>query len=353
MRGRGGFTLLEVLVAVTILGIVAAVVFFVLEASVRSSRVTARESDATQRVRFALDAIESDLRSVHYRDETTYNTYMEALLKQYEQMKLEAEESGDYTRLEAMYGQPQRSPDGERDPNHVGNPYEKGELIDLSFSGKGGASGAELLFTRAAPPRYGTPMPPKGLERVSYRLKGNALVRLQDTIDVPGETLEGELLEKDTEPIEEILAEGVASLEFAFAFWYDNQWYEVDEWDSSQRQLRSSNYLLAKETDPRDRDPEQPAQLEPGAPGWNEYLNTLESEPADGLPSYVRVVLRIAADPKKERAGLRTYTRIIRLPTAQESFARNPSLEEEDSEAERAERDLKYRPVDPGAVWLR
>jgi prepilin-type N-terminal cleavage/methylation domain-containing protein len=354
-RRRRGVTLLEMLIAATLLAIVATLIFTVFRSATKTMDRAHAETNMMQRVRFALDAVETDLQNVHYRDETTYNTYMTAILNQFEAVRAEAELTDDYTAFEAIYGE-QDSRNSDDDPNFIGNPYDKGRLIDLSFGGDDGG----LNFSRVRKNIPGVSDFPLGLSRIRYALSGGTLIRTEEPVVLPDMSVYGEVKERDNPPAEEPLAEGVTRFDVAFLFWYDNQWYETPKWDSSERLIRSASHRMVPE-DSRGSSSSSsnslsgngdPEVLQPGEPGWNEYLNAQSSEPFDALPAYVRIRIAIARDPERPEVGNRVFQRIVRVPGSQESFVRDESLDEKVADAEAAARDDSYVAVLPGVMML-
>lgn len=341
------------LIAATLLAIVATLIFTVFRSATSSMTRAHAETNMMQRVRFAMDAIESDLQNVHYRDETTYNTYMTAILNQFEAARIEAELTDDYSNFEAIYGE-NDDRNSDEDTGYIGNPYEKGRLIDLSFSGDAGG----LTFSRVRKRIPGVSEFPLGLSRVRYSVSGGTLMRSEEPVEIPEMSIYGEVEERDEPPREEPLAEGVTKFDLAFMFWYDNQWYETPKWDSSERLIRSAYHRLVPESERRfsssssESDRQDPEALQPGDPGWNEYLNAQTSEPFDGLPAYVRIRLAIARDPERPEVGNRVFQRIVRVPGSQESFVRDDSMDEKVADAEAAARDDTYVGVLPGVMML-
>lgn len=355
LRQRGSkahraVTLLEVLVAVTILAIMGTAIFGVVRTTTRGHATANQDALMLQQARAVFDALRKDIAAVHYREEDTYNIYMQAVLTEYERARAEAEDRGDWRDFEARYG-PSDDRRGGKPQGWIGNPFEKGQLIDLSFMGEE----SMINFARARPYEMGSPEFPLGLSRVTYRLSGTALVRSEEDVYDRPRTWDGEPQSKEEPPRHELLAEGISRLEFSYSFWYDSQWYETREWNSSDRRIRNARFILNPDSQKRGRK-DQPADprfagggLQPGDPGWNEYINTLRSEPLDKVPSYVRVRLTIG-DPKNPKRMSRTYQTTIFVPTTQETYAFDAQMDRRFAEDERQARDEKYLPVDPGAM---
>lgn len=359
-HGRSGFTLLEVLVAVTILAIVMAAVFGTFATASSSMDRGLRRAEMVQQARFAFDVVEQDLLNVFYRDETSYNLYATQLLNQYEQLRQQAEATGSFDEFERIYGPGGRGGRNERgasEAGRIGNPFARAQIIDLGFRGNDSNGKGTLTFTRYIAPEPGARSFPLGLAKVDYTISEGKLVRSLDTVEEPPRTWDGEELEREQPPEKEIVAEGIESFELAFAFWYDNQWYETSEWDSSRRLIRNPRHVVTDEFSRRRRS-ERTSEastggtpLQPGDPGWNEYINARESEPLDRLPAYVRVRIAIRERDRKGPVGaLREYQRIVRLTPSLETYFIDPQLDEEMRRVEQRERDARYTPIFPGAM---
>lgn len=349
---RRGLTVLEVLVALTVFGLVSVVIFTVFATAIRSQGVTEREVDTLQRARVVMDTFTRDLNNVFFRDETSYNVTISRLLEEQERERLRAEAEGDWTNFINLYGDPfgdgTRRRDREEDPS-VGDPFRRGRLIDVQFKGTEGEDFDSVSFATYSPLDMGGTYRPWGLSRVTYRVDNNILVRVQETVESERMDLLGNLMLKAYTPEVSRLAEGVREFKLAYSFWFDNEWFEINDWASDRRQVRNSNSLMALYEEDRfgSRD-EEGRELRPGDPGYNERLNYLDDQDLDRLPAYVRMRLTLA-DPESERHE-RTFTRIIRVFPSVETYIPNMDLDENERDAERNERRDSYTVVFPGAL---
>lgn len=340
-----GFTILEIILATTLFALISVAVFGVFRTGTRAYNDARREAAVLQRSRFIFDTLESDIANLFYMDETAYNVQAERMLKKYEEDRLEAEEKDDWKSFELKYGPIDKRKD-ENDPNYVGNPFEKVRMIDLQFSGEDRAEADGISFAVYQPFRVGGVYYLGGLQRVHYAVDNGVLIRSIESVEANPRTWTGEVLAKENPPQHMIVSEGVMGLDLKYGFWVDNQWYEVDAWNSANRQIRNPSYLLG-EYELKENDDGQ-IVFGPGAPGWNEYLNDLTNQPLDRLPAYIRVKLEVA-DPENS-ARKHTFARLFRVPNSQETWSINRNLEEEEQEMERQERDQQYSPVFPGAL---
>ncbi len=343
-----GFTLLEVLVAMTVFSLVVLAAYAVFNAAIRSERVGLREAEKMMRARYVFDSLERDLTNIVFRDETSYNVSITRLLEQMEEARLEAEETGDWEPFYAAYGDPAEDDDDE-DPS-VGNPYERGRLIDLQFLGEDQDHFDALSFSVVDAPRVGRRYRPYGITRVQYSIQDGVMVRSEDDIETEPRTIDGELLERPEPPEHAILAEGITEFDIRYAFWFDNQWYETDQWSSANRQVRNPRYYVGEHDFGFEDRPDNDFSLRPGDAGWNEYVNDLDSEPLDRLPAYLRIKLAVK-DPGGTGRPSR-FTRIIRLNPSLETWIPGTELDEDQRDDEREARDQYYSLILPGVSGI-
>lgn len=348
---RRGITLLEVLVALTVFGLVTVVIFSVFSTAVRTQNVTDREVELIRRARVVMDAVERDLANVFFRDETSYNVTISRLLEEQERERLVAEAEGDWSRYIELYGDPFSDRQGARDEQpSIGDPFERGRLIDIQFQGNDGGDFDSMTFATHQPLGMAGRYRPWGLSRVTYSVDNNNLIRVEDSVESNRTDLLGNLVVKDATPSVARLAEGVQEFNLSYAFWFDNHWFEIEDWSSTRRQVRNSNYLLGsyREESPRLRDDDSTAELRPGDPGYNERLNFQDNQMLDRLPAYVRLRM-VLTDP--EREGIRrAFERVFRVYPAEETYLPNPELAEDERDMELEERMEIYSLVFPGAL---
>lgn len=351
-RGLRGFTVLEVMVALTIFALVSVAVFAIFRAAFRSERVGQRETRMLQKARFALDTFERDVTNIFFRDETAYNVNISHQIERMERERLEAEDTGDWEGFYNNWGNPddQESADGAQ----FGNPYERGRIVDMQMTGSNNGDNDTLTFAVDARLDMGKPYRPYGLARVKYFVDSGWLVRSENDVESIPRDQFGNLMRMPEPPQFTRLADGVQKFNLNYTFWYDNQWYEVPTWNSSNRLIRNPRHVLGdyREDEERDwgiREENSAARpLRPGDPGWNEYVNDQQSEPLDRLPSAIRVRLELADpdDPKRTQV----FERIIRVPPAEETYEPRGFLTEDEREEERDLRDQQYRMIFPGAM---
>jgi type II secretory pathway component PulJ len=348
-RSRGAFTVLEILIAVTIFAILSLVIFALFRTAVQAQGSADRESRRIQQARFAMDTVGKDVANIFFRDETSYNVAITKLVEDMEAARLLAEESGDWETFYAAYGNP--DDDDEDEKPTIGDPFEKGRIIDLQMQG----TKDTLSFVVQTPLRVGGYYRSWGLARVEYTIRDRVLVRTARGVETEQRNQLGERMNAIRIPEVAKLADGVEELELSYAFWWDNQWYEVDKWDSANRQIRNARYFLGTYDDenitlPADGENRErgDAEFGPGAPGFNDSLNDSKGEPLDRLPQLIRVRVKMADEGGRGQA--QTFEASYRVPTAIETWIPLAELSEDVREAEQELRDSEYTPIYPGAT---
>ncbi|MEO8377354.1 MAG: hypothetical protein ABI579_06760, partial [Candidatus Sumerlaeota bacterium] len=171
-------------------------------------------------------------------------------------------------------------------------------------------------------------------------------VRTVDTIETQKRDVYGNGPEDKAPPEFVKLAEGVKKFDISYAFWYDNQWYEVPSWNSASRQIRNPHYILGTYDELTDK--VNASGLSPGQDGWNNSLNDQFGEPLDRLPAYIRVKVEFA--DLKNPARVEDFESIIRIYSAEETYTAGADITEEIRDQERDLRDSDYVPVYPGIL---
>jgi len=346
-RSRGGFTVLEVMVALTVFGLVSLVVFSVFSAAVRTQATGQRESELISRARFALDSVERDTTNIFFRDETSYNIEITRQIEEMEAARLQAEANSSWEDFYTKYGDP-------NDPENtgsVGNPYDQGRIVDLQMAGEDNGKLDSLTFAVRHPLNLGGNYRPLGISRVKYFVEKGWLVRSEDNVEAPARNAFGETVGQARPPLYTRLAEAVTGFDISYTFWYDSQWYEVEKWNSSNRLIKNprqvfGDYWADQRREEADSGAQADTSIKPGDPGWNDFLNDQTTEPLDRLPSAIRVKLTLS-DPQRENRTA-TFERIIKVLPAEETYTPWPELAEDDRENEREQRDQAYHLVFPG-----
>ncbi|GAB4316859.1 MAG: hypothetical protein Kow0059_09620 [Candidatus Sumerlaeia bacterium] len=293
----GGFTLIEIVLAVTIFAVVVTALFATFHVGTTSYERSQEVLDVVQRARFVFENVGRDLRCVVYANESDYNQNMKGILNAIEQERLKAEENDTLDEFYEKYW-------GENEDGTRKSPYDFGIMYDLSFKGTDENEADSLEFTTYQSQIGYMPKMPWGVARVKYRLEDGALLREITDVMEPGKDLFGEVLPDDAPFIEEI-AHGVREFDLRYGYFYAGEWLEATDWDSKEKRYRTPPIEFSEE------DPE----LDPNFQAKMQLLNKL---PEDNLPAYVAVTIALE-DPTNAKKLYRFQSE-FRLPTSQETF---------------------------------
>jgi prepilin-type N-terminal cleavage/methylation domain-containing protein len=312
-----GFTLLEVLLAVSIFAIVTSALYTTFRTGMRAYRVGAQTGQTMQTGRFAMDILVRDLKNVFSLTETIYNRQYrlrrEKLQEAIRQAQLDVDKSID---LADAVDQFNHTPPG----------------IDLSISGSGTEESADVTFVRRQERYAHRPDKPMQLARVRFYRQADRLMRSEQDIFLPEVDIDGTYM-PPVEPRSETLLHGLKEFGIEYGFYYDGAWMETRKWSSDSRDHKTDRLSIWQ------------------VPGTGRKLNQFvesyeEGIPQDNVPSYVRVRL-VIADPRGQ-ARARVFERTINLATGMATHV--PFFEEitiEDDEGEEhhfSRRDLTVAP---------
>jgi prepilin-type N-terminal cleavage/methylation domain-containing protein len=346
---RSAFTLLEVLVAILIFSVVTTALFNTFRISTRAFERGEQSAEVLQSLRFTIDQITRDMRSVYY--ESAYNVkflFLDAELYRQEEQLLRDLQDGNEKTIGGI-------PTGLSEDFDPKGPDSLGRTLDVQFVGGSEESNAGLALTHSVLSGAGGDAF-MGLERVRYFLLGGDLYRqrsnpaafmrlkpnlAQEIINArearensgldanernrrrlvnarPGLPPPGtedpyrvKYFEKiPEEPLPaELLAQNVAAFGAKFGY-YSGQWEEADSWDSESKKRRTPEF-----------------HIDATDPNLNQRLLQWQARPTDGLPSYVKVRLTIEhgsgkKQEKRERGKRRRQTieTTVWIPAALESY---------------------------------
>jgi len=350
---RKGFTLLELLLAVTIMALISLAIFSVFSVATDSFKIGNQESKILQRGRYVMDTFEQDIMSVMYiPEETGYNVQATRATEEFLNELFEAQEEGD---INDFIRQNNLDPDDRNtdinDPNNPNRPpFERFIYFDLSFTGEDNAETDRITFARWKDPELGGTYYPKGLSRVRYTVEGDFLIRTEETVldnqpKVDLNTLEIIREEKEIKPNHVILARGITEFNISYGFWIDYTWFEIDSWESADKDLRDS-LSLREQYDTEERLTDQFGDTIPevGSQARYEYINDRKGVTPNGLPTYVRLEFKLT-DP--DNPGREThFSRIFNVPGWSETWVPLPSLEEDQRDNELFIRQDEYEVVE-------
>jgi len=328
-----GFTVLELMMAITVFSLVSVAVFMVFKTGTETYAFSSRDAQTLQRARYVFDTVERDIRHIFYRPEDSYNRELQEEITAFQEA-LERVEVGELEprEFEEMYGE-----EGVKE-----NPFERGRLIDLQMFGEDGGERDSLTFATQIPLREGEPYSMWGIARVHYSVDGDFLIRSRESVEAQPRTWTGEIdRSRAQEPTHTIVSRGVKKFDLSFGFWNDHQWFEAPFWSSNTRTFRSSGNILGEYE--FDEDEENPL----GQTGNN--INPAQQQiPFDGLPTWVRLDVAIA-DPEND-ARLMHMSRIFRVPGSMETWVENQTLDEDQRDNEIRLREDEWIPVEPGGL---
>jgi hypothetical protein len=180
------------------------------------------------------------------------------------------------------------------------NPYSFSPPIDLSFKGvdDGEHDGLSFVIYRLTDGKTATQ--PWGLSRVTYSIENEDLVRTTDDVFLPNRTKEGEEIPKPP-PLKTTVAEGVKRFDLKYGYFSDMDWYEADDWNSSEKKYRNPS-----------------PEVEEDDPNYQFIMQLQSTRAEDGLPAYVAVDLILTDTSRKARKH--DVQALIRIPRAEETF---------------------------------
>jgi len=335
-RRAAAFTLLEVLIAVTLLALLSVAVMQVFSTGTATYKFGNRDAVVLQRARFIFDTLDRDLKGIYYLDEDSYNESVRDQIEAYQQAveQLKDKKLGQ-EEFDKMYGE-----DGE-----VENPFAAGRLIDLQMFGEDGGDADKLTFATRMSMKLGDPYNMWGLARVHYTVDGDFLIRSRESVEATPRQVEGVVItpkEKTFKPEHSIVAPGVKAFDLTYAWWSDNQWFESRSWTSNSRSFRNSANLLAE------YDEEDLSRIGGETDEATGGSQDAAEQQYDGLPSYVRARI-VLVDPENP-ARTTEMSRIFRIPTALETWTINDRLAEDEQDEEKEVRMAEFTPVYPGAL---
>ena len=307
------------MIASVILVLLLGSLFITLRTAMEAHREGIRSGRRLQTLRYLTDAISRDMRSIFFQSSYQYNREYEKILQE----RRRTEEERLLTGLPSEADQP-----GWTDPLAI-NPLDFMHRIDLSFRGRSNG----FSFVRYQPSQGDMATQPWGLARITYEFKGgeNALVRTEESVltERVGSSDPGySTAILDTTKLVEVMADNVQNIEIRYGFFYDGEWLECTDWNSSARRRRNPpvDVGMSGEYDPED----------PVIRNLQTFNSTM---PPDDLPTYVDVRITVGERPTgrgastrqsapsepsvatdQQGSDMRTLRQLIWLPASQESF---------------------------------
>ncbi len=289
-RSASGFSLLEILLAVTIFSIVTSAIYTTFRSATRAYDIGITSGKILQTGRVSVDVVSKDIKSCIYKTETTYNImYNQRLNAIRDEYNNSQQKVFDRKRFEEM----------------IDTFNTENIAIDLGFRG----GGSDISFVRR---QIDTPsarrLQPNHLARVHYFIQERELMREETNIfKNPIDYLTEEVVPQQPHP--ETIVQDVDEFVLKYGYYYDGEWREADDWDSSSHNHRVDQMAI----------PPNDLMLERLQGNIQQVIGRA---PEDGLPGYVRIKISMA-DPKK-KGHKNTFEKIVNLANAAETHVPLP-----------------------------
>jgi prepilin-type N-terminal cleavage/methylation domain-containing protein len=295
---RNGMTLLEILVAVTLLGIVMAGMTMAFRSGIKTFETGIRHEEGTLTARAAVTMLLDDLRNIHFLPENRYNVTYRQRMTIVEQRAQQAAQAG-------------RQYDPLTDPDAP----DPGLAIDLSFRVDNGGKADKISFVRNQGDRTTDDRLLFGLARVTWSLDGDVLTRTIEDVTAAPVDPDGNELPKAVEPRTDRVATHVDSFNLRMGYWFEENWILAEDWDSRLNTYRN----------PIDEDLALELDLENSAIAAQGVGDTIQAQLnqrglmfiPDNLPAWVEVTIGFR-DPKNP-SKVTVYRNVVQFPMAQET----------------------------------
>ena len=353
LRRRVGFTLIEVLIAIVIIGITMLAIGMVMRTSVRSWQLGHAVAETTQSTRVTEDVILRDLSNIFYLKESDYNRSFRRSLDEFGSL-LEEGEMVDPTRDLGTYRRRKRDRDRKQDEEQaaedIADVMDSRRLteitppINLTFNGSDGAKTDTISFTRRHDPRWVEEPATWGLRRVTYSVKDKVLYRNEEdpfgsapqssggygTLPAMRQLLQlferpeadkpnalGVSMLPEAIAIDEPLCEGVEVFDVTYGYFESDVWHEVTNWQSNSSQYRGLPGMDSPEFDEMTAGMSM-SELNSVTPMFMSMANQPRIQ--DDLPAYAAIQIGIRL--KGGKGKLYSYTFYHSFPQAQETDQR-------------------------------
>lgn len=318
---RAGFTLLEVLVAVTIFSIIAVAIYSTFRVGMKSYSAGREHMEIIQSGRVVFNTISRDLRSLYYLPPDRYNQNL-IRARQMRDMQLMQTNAipGARDLQRGMRGRGRRGAEEGEDERIPGLP------IDLAMIGSDGDKLDSLTFVTYQVNWGAARVSPWALARVKYWVQDGVLYRSEGPIwvdEIPSSQYEpprdpeaeddaaweaeepsdpgGDVNSYLKEARADRIAENVEVFDLEFGYWGEDGWFQTPEWSSNGRKYRRASM---------DFDPLDPrAQV---------FRMQQRNQPTDDIPAYVTLTLKLSYGGNDKATQL--FRTRIRLPNSQETF---------------------------------
>jgi len=295
-RGFGAFTLLEVLLAISLFSMVTLAVYTTFRTGMRALLMADDNSESLQSVRASMSLISSDLRSIYYMDANSYDVNFQRNKKR-TNLIAENDQARIAQGLEPRIFDP-------NDPNAqdlYAELNDSGRPIDLSFHGQDGQDVDKIDFVRYYAGGYEPISVTWNMGRVHYLVQNGNLYRVEEDVFRSQFNFYGEQVIKDMPPPREVLARNVQVFDLRYGYWSNGEWLETETWESDDK-----NY----------RNPYRDLEALRGDPALDIFFKSKDQFPNDGLPVYIDITMGIGKDKK----AIRYYQTRVFMPVSLETF---------------------------------
>ncbi len=292
---RSGFTLIEIMVAMVIFTIMMTALFTSFRTGMKAYSMGTQHAEQQQLGRYAVNQLVQDLRNIYYKPESEYN-----IARRQQEALMDANNLD----LASASG---RDVIDENMPD-IGPP------IDLSFTGEDGGEVDQISLVRQVGFSNEDSRPLWSLGRITYYVKDGNLYRAIDDITEPETDEDGYLIPKPYPPKVDKLAENCVGFDLKYGYYFEEDWYLADSWDSSASQYRNP---------PQDDEDEDVV----GTLGENASEDVVQSgaasaalaqmveqqqeqKRADDLPGWIELTFKFAEDMENPESA-RTYSQTI------------------------------------------
>jgi major type 1 subunit fimbrin (pilin) len=327
--GAGAFTLLEVLLAMTIFAVCVSALYNTFRVSTRAFETGRESAEMMQTLRFSLEIVVRDLKSIRFQDKYDQKfQFLERLVFQHQEQILRDLNDGKPVSIPGLISHPQGEAENMKD--------FVGLRANLRFVGSSSGEAGVLEFSHCLPSDGTTDNSYLGAERVKYFVANNNLYRQRSRVfcamelnpGLGGELVkireaseaarqqaadakmpfldfwalgaQGTLPPQLAPPVEpnffvevpqppeppELIARNVTVFDLTYGYYADGDWKEAESWDSDAKQYRTP-----------------PFDFQTNDPLFGPRLSSYQNRSNDNLPSYVKIRVRMQQQPGARKEG--------------------------------------------------
>jgi len=327
--GARAFTLLEVLLAMTIFAVCVSALYNTFRVSTRAFETGRESAEMMQTLRFSLEIVVRDLKSIRFQDKYDQKfQLLERLVFQHQEQILRDLNDGKPVSIPGLISHPQGEAENMKD--------FMGLRANLRFVGSSSGEADVLEFSHSLPSDGTTDNSYLGAERVKYFVADNNLYRQRSRVframqlnpELGGQLVkireaseaarqqaadakmpfldfwalaaQGTLPPQLAPPVDpdffvevpqppeppELIARNVTVFDLTYGYYADGDWKEAESWDSDAKQYRTP-----------------PFDFQTNDPLFGPRLSTYQNRSNDNLPSYVKIRVRMQQQPDTKKDG--------------------------------------------------